>query len=288
MTTEEKKLMTATTHGPTLNWEVAEMPHIVSGPLGHKINLGKTLWNGETGGYLSSRSKDYEILPNGKFSEICSLIAEKHGLTINHFTSSNGGKKVLAAFKRPEQPFKICGFEIENHLILINSHDGTKCFEVGSNNRLHRCDNMFKSTFVEIKIRHNRFMWDEIEKFELAVIGYDETLKRELQTIERFADVKISPQVIEDAKKMVFGAAINGGEISTATANKLIRFQESIDTELAALGNNFFGLWNGVTHYTTHNMLIKERGEYDFPLFDKAATINEKAFKWGAKLVAAN
>jgi hypothetical protein len=53
------------------------------------------------------------------------------------------------------------------------------------------------------------------------------------------------------------------------------------------LVTTFSACGNGVTHYTTHGMLLKERGELTFLYSTKQASINEKAFNWGAKLVAA-
>jgi hypothetical protein len=62
----------------------------------------------------------------------------------------------------------------------------------------------------------------------------------------------------------------------------MIDFQNSINIETADLGNNLFGLFNSVTHYTTHKL----KNENTFGnLFGTANKINEKAYDLVLELI---
>lgn len=269
-------------------FEVTESPITSTAPNGEVITLAgqKALFNDNTNALLSIRSDKYQVMPNTKLVELANLAADKFDLKIAQFPEFNGGKKVGIVFDRPEQPFKIGEWSIENRLVFINSHDGTKCLEIGSYDNLLRCSNQFKHIFVNMKLRHNADMWANIETLEAQILGYDEQLKTELLQIERFIGVPIDTQILKEAREMVFGAALTGGKVSTQTANKVARWDNSMAIETGKLGMDVFALFNGATHFTTHNFFDAKKTT-ELPFFNKAADINEKVFSFCKELVAA-
>ena len=243
--------------------------------------------NDKTGKELWACSKDYHILTNKKFTELAELAANTFGMKIAYFATLNGGKKVMAAFERPDKPFHIGQWEVKTHLIFINSHDGTKGFEIGVNNGLHRCKNMFTSTVIETKLRHNSGMADAIQELEMRILGVDQKLQTEFEEINRWQDVRISPEILTQAKEQLFN--LGGRELSTTEQNKLARFDMSMETERNALGeDNIFTLFMAGTHFTTHNYSANGglQWDRDFPLWGQRANLNRKLHKICANLAA--
>ena len=268
-------------HTENLNWDVARVPgHFTFN--GITRNTSKdVLVNNQTGEEISQMSGTYNILTNKQFVELAEMAAEQFNLQISHYTTTGGGKRVLVAFKRSDKPFKIGQWEVENHLVFINSHDGTKGFEIGSSNGLFRCANMFASTTIATKIYHNSGMQDAIDELKMRIMKVDEILEQEFAVLNRWQNVEISPKIIQDAKEQLFN--LGGQQLSTAMTNKLARFDASVEQEIGQLGHNLFGLHNAVTHFTTHNYQAKENSSLewgkDFPLWGGRANLNAKGFQ---------
>jgi len=274
-------------HTPSLDWEVLESPLFYNCPLTGKNKEAGTraFINSQTGGLISSKmTGQYQIFSNLDFVSLAELIADEKGIKISHYTTSKGGKKVLVAFERPDQNFEIAGFPIESHLILMNSHDGTGCIEVGESHKLHRCNNMFASTMTRLKIFHNSNMNNQIEALKFQIMNVEASIAEELDTISTFANVKIDSAIIEQFKINWFGD-FQDSEPTTTMKNKMLRFDQSVIQEVGQLGMNAFGLYNAVTHYTTHNFLkTGSCNEKDFPIFGERASMNKEAFSFCAAL----
>lgn len=269
----------ATIHCETLNWDVqkaqAQYPF-----QGGQRNLDKTvLINDTTGDLISVMSPKYPAMSNKEFTELAELAAESFGIKISHYTSRKGGKQVLVAFERPETEFKIGQWGVKNHLVFVNSHDGTKAFEVAAVNKLYRCNNMFASAAknIGLKIYHNSNFDVAIEELKLELLQVDTLLAQEFEELNRWQHVEIDPKIITEAKAMLFPQQ---GKITTTETNKRLAFDESMHLEIEKLGHNLFGLFNGVTHYTTHNFMKKEIDTRDYPLEGKRAEYNDNIFEF--------
>lgn len=265
-------------HTDTLDWEA----QVVNGQYSfngqnHQMDE-KIIVNDQDGSKISIMGKKYPVLKNRQFVELAEMAADAFGLEINHYTTIGGGKRVLVAFKRSDKTFKIGEWEVENHLVFINSHDGSKGFEIGSSNGLYRCANMFASTKIATKIYHNSYMQDAIDELKMRILKVDEILQNELETLNRWQNVEISPEILTKAKEQLFN--LGGQQLSTTMQNKLARFDASVEQEIGALGHNLFGLHNVVTHFTTHNFTANNSLEWgkDFPLWGSRANLNKKGF----------
>jgi hypothetical protein len=76
-----------------------------------------------------------------------------------------------------------------------------------------------------------------------------------------------------------------GNEVSTRKRNIITNLNSSIDRECADLGDNAFGLFNGITHYTTHIKNLKN-AIFGNP-FGSANELNQTAFKFCTELINA-
>lgn len=224
---------------------------------------------------LANVGGQYHLFNNEQFVNLAGEISQLAGLEISHFTSINNGANVLVAFKSGDTNFQIDGktFGQTNHLILMDNRKGTLPFQVGDNARLHRCDNMFSSTKVVKRINHNSQMPILMQALMAQIELQFQANQQFIDWQIRMASIEVSPQIIKEAKEQLFN--IGDRTISTTMANKLLRFDNCLQTEMAELGQNAWALFNGVTRLTTHELkLDKFFAEKDYPLFGERQKLN--------------
>ncbi len=271
--------MTTSHFGVTgFDFEVNKVPSYFMHPqTGEPTFSGGYTIYGENFKPLANVGGQYHLFNNEQFFNLAGEISQLTGLEISHFTSINGGANVLVAFKSGDVSFNIDGktFDQTNHLILMDNRKGTLPFQVGDNARLHRCDNMFSSTKVVKRINHNSqmpvLMQVLMDQIELQFEANQQFIDWQI----RMAGVEVDDKIIQMAKKQLLN--LGDTAMSTTMANKLLRLDNSLQTEMAEVGQNAWGLFNGVTHFTTHNLSqAKFFGKMDYPLFGERQNLNSR------------
>lgn len=267
-----------------LNWEVKKLKlYGINPETLENIELDDSLLvNGNTHKKLSIVSEGYNVLYNERFKEITQLISDELGLEVHRYDSFRGGKRVMASLKNTEKKSFLGEHQIENNIIIINSHDKTTGLKIGTNSSLFRCENMFSSTDFLMNVRHNSNMDENLEELKHIIIQSERKLEEQLELINGFNKIEIEPELIEQCKKYVFN--IKDDELSTAMKTRLGRFDESMNQEMGELGQNLFGLWNGVTHFTTHNYTDRSSGDkYLNSIFGKRKELNDRGLEFCQK-----
>ena len=258
------------------DFEVNKVPSYYMNPLtGEQTpSKGYTI-TGEGGLPISNVGGQYNLFTNQQFVDLAGEISTLTGLEISHYTSMNGGANVLVAFKKGTETLAINGhiYDQTNSLILMDNRMGTRPFGIGSNKTLVRCSNMFTSTEVVKHINHNSKMPFLIQELKHQIELQFEADQQFIDWQIRMAQLEVSPQIIKEAKEYLFN--IGDTTMSTTMANKLLRFDNSLQTEMAEVGQNAWGLFNSVTHFTTHNLSqAKFFGQMDYPLFGERQKLN--------------
>ncbi len=262
------------------DFEVAKVPSYFANPeTGDFMPNGQYTILGESNTPIGNVGGQYSLFTNARFMELANAISNITGMEISHYTSIDSGKNILVAFKAGDTSFQI-GEQIysqDNKLILMDNRAGTRPFIIGANRTLHRCSNMFSSTNVVRAINHNSKMLQLIQELKDQIEKQVVAEEKFIQWQIKMASIEVSPQIIQEAKSLLFN--LGDVQISATTANKLLRFENSLETEMAAVGQNAWGLFNGVTHFTTHNLSpSKITGKADFPLFGLRAKMNEQIY----------
>jgi hypothetical protein len=200
------------------------------------------------------------------------------------YAEFEGGKKVLAFLKNNEK-VKICDFDFDDYMVIGNSHDGSSAFFIGSTTTMIRCQNQFTHANRNMKAYHklnNEVRIKEIVNyFEL----YQESKIQVSQKMEQMQKVKINNKILSGMIANVLN--INLGRdnslgdiedvISTRKKNLIYEIELSISKETSELGENMFGLFNGITHWTTH----VRKGEKVFGnCLGTNSQINKRAFEF--------
>ncbi len=268
----------------TINWEVEEKPIFSNGEV---INGYKGLFRNDTNGLLSIQKSSYTPTKNERFIEVAEKLNEITGFPIKNYYDVEGGKKTLA-FLECTEPVQICGYEFKDYLMLGNSFDGSTGFFIGNSSIMVRCENRFAKNFRQLQVNHTKNNANRIDLLCHTFEMFISQRKLLFENMERFASVQIDDSIrtalVERLTRMTEEEKL-GNEISTRKSNIISQINHCIDIECEVLGNNAFGLFNGVTYYTTHVKPSKNK-VLGSP-FGTLNELNQTAFRFCDELVHA-
>ena len=100
--------------------------------------------------------------------------------------------------------------------------------------------------------------------------------------IENLNDVRMTAEVRDLITKRLFEISVeerlDNDDFSTNLKNRLYRFNEDLKMEVAQKGDSLWGLFSGVTRYTTHSM--KPRGDNsENKMFGRTGVIERSIYK---------
>lgn len=207
----------------------------------------------------------YVPFQNSELAEMLIRISEKTGYSIHKGGSFNGGAKL---YLQLESPNKISGIgknrdEVKGYLTGINSHDGTTSLKWGETNITISCQNTFMSAMRDLKqsARHTASLHSKVEQ---SIQTLNSIVLEEQSLFDRF--IKLSEIPVQKANivkivKNVTDVDItsNGKEISTYSKNRAEELLTAISGEMAQKGETLWGLFSGVTKYTSHLMPVPKR-----------------------------
>ena len=115
----------------------------------------------------------------------------------------------------------------------------------------------FKS--IQTKVRHTKNMMIKVDEI---CKGLERVLEQEqviFNNILKLGDVKVSQTNIDTVLRTLFNVAKevdlkNDEQTSTNLKNKMSKFYVDLDGEMKQKGDNLWGLFSGVTKYTTHSL----------------------------------
>ena len=107
------------------------------------------------------------------------------------------------------------------------------------------------------------------------------------ETIKKLSEVQMSDKNVDEVLKTMFAVSLadvkaDADTISTRNKNNIIRFKDALAQETAYKGNTLWGLFSGVTKYTTHFL---GEGKEDTKMFGSMAQKERKLFEQFAEVV---
>jgi len=269
----------------TLNWEITEQPvqTVFNGNI-VTIEGHKALARNDNGKVLSIKKDSYNPLPNGRFMEIAELIKKYSGFELTGYQEYKEGAKVLGYLKNNGDVQKIGGHVIEDYMLIGNSFDGSTSFFSGCVTELLRCTNQFGRINQVSRIRHTSGNEVKINEFLEQIKQHFKARSFMYNSFNRMGEKIVSDELFEKALNYILEIDVNT-EISTRKANQKELLASCITAESRELGKNVWGLFNGVTWYTTHELNSKEKVKGN--IFGTPYKINERAFEFCNSLVTA-
>lgn len=269
-----------------LSFEIAETPSLYS-------------WNGElltskthksiiraTDGFqLSSVKNSYNPMYNEDFMETTNRMAEISGFKNAGYSEIDGGRIVLSHLKNDAEGLKIGGNKIKDYLILGSSFDGSYPFFIGTTTVLIRCLNQFSKISKMEKVRHTKSAPKRREELLTGLKVYFAERQKMYNNFEKMMQVEVD----ETLKQRVIDYVLEisqedrlAGEVSTRKLNQVELLNTLIGTEATDLGMNLWGVFNGVTKYTTHH--IEQRKESFGNIFGNASKMNSRAYNFALEM----
>ena len=266
----------------SLSWDV-EQKHIYLDN-GDKIYGHKAIVRNDNGTILSVMKDTYSPMVNSEFANSVNQIKEISGFNLAGFNEFKNGRKVLAFLENNQDDLSIGGYKIKNYLLLGNSFDGSTSFFTGTSDVLIRCQNQFSQIIEVNKIRHTKKFKTKLDEYYVYLDTVLNKRKEIYSLFEKLMNIKATPQIQEAMVKFSLNAKeLLSGEYSALKQKQMDLLNACMVKEMADLGDNVWGLFNGITYLATHE--IETKNATFGNVFGQAADINNRAFQFAKSLV---
>lgn len=247
-----------------LNWTVRQEP--VQTESGIIIPKQMAIVRNDTNVPLSIMAEGYQPYQNHELIELLERVSNQTGMEIKKSGLFGNGEKVYIQLKSND--LKLGNDRVEGYLTGINSFDGSTSLAFGPSNVTISCTNSFFAAFrgLNTKVRHTKNMVVRIDDICRSLMGVVEEEKKMFDSIVKLSETKVDRNNVNDVLRKLFnlGKEVNLNEqwtLSTVTQNKISRFYVDMNGEMKEKGDNLWGLFSGVTKYTTHSMSKEDNTE---------------------------
>lgn len=237
-----------------LNWSVR--PETMVSESGIIIPGKIAMIREDTSTVLGVHSNGYVPYQNIELMELLYKITQSTGLILHSAGTFGDGKKVWIQLKSDD--LKLGNDTIKGYLSGINSFDGSTNLAFGNANLTISCMNSFWVGYrkLDAKLRHTSSMKVRIEEILKNMDVLLENEKQIFNQIVRMNEIGITPKLKEMVKLQLFDLKKNylTPELSKRKQNQIEKFEIDLKTELNDKGENLWGLFSGVTRFTTHTI----------------------------------
>lgn len=247
-----------------LNWIVRE--ESLTTESGIIIPQQKAIIRDDTNTVLSIHGEGYYPYQNHQLIELLDKVSQQVGLPIHKGGMFGNGKKVFIQLKSND--LKLGTDRVEGFITGVNSFDGSTSLAFGPSNITISCQNTFFAAFrnMDTKVRHTKNM---VMRVDEICRGLERVIEEEavmFEDIKRMSDTKMLKENQEWVSRLLLNIEreVNLQDekaLSTVTRNKLSRFEIDLNGELKDKGDSLWGLFSGVTKYTTHSMTKGDNSE---------------------------
>lgn len=278
------------------NWDI-EKTKVVDNASGLIIPGFNNIKRNDTGSTITIKPETFHPMTTQQFSDTAYAVAEEVGGENLEFTDWETSTKNIGASKpiitcqmKVSEPLEIAGSRIDGVLTLGVGFDGQRSFFIGHTNKYLRCTNEFSSIVKDFSSRLTRNHMVRVEEIIKNIQFYREYEANLYNDFKLFQNVKIDESLIQECVGRIVGLTeeekLDPEVMSMQKQNKVYDILASVRPECAELGQNAWGLFNGITHYTTHVYESKANKGYN-TMFGARNTMNQKAYNFCKELLTA-
>lgn len=206
----------------------------------------------------------YQPYQNHELFELLDKVSGNTGLQIAKAGMFKDGARVYVQLKSDD--LILGGDKIEGYLTGINSYDGSTSLAFGPSNITISCMNSFFAAFKEMntKIRHTKGMGIKVDEVCNYLMQVKEAESVMFENIKHLSETRVSETNIDSVIRRLFeiekGVNLQDEEaVSARKRNQLSQFYVDLHGEMQQKGDNLWGLFSGVTKYTTHSIKNSEQ-----------------------------
>jgi len=247
-----------------LNWSVRE--ESITTESGIIVPKSKAIIREDTNTVLSVHGDGYFPYQNHQMVDLLDKVSQQVGLPIHKGGYFGGGEKVYLQLKSND--LKLGNDRVEGFITGVNSFDGSTSLAFGPSNITISCQNSFFAAFrnLNAKIRHTKNMEMRIDDICRGLEGVLEEEKEMFEDIKKLSETKMTKKQEDWVTRTLFNIMkdvdLNSDkDVSTVTRNRLSRFYVDLNGEVKEKGDNLWGLFSGVTKYTTHSLSKGDNSE---------------------------
>lgn len=224
------------------------------------------LFNDKTGECINSVKEGYTVSQNDEVVELVLNGMQGFGeLSVSKAGSLNGGRKVFIQLGI-EGMSHVGSERIKRYVTIIDSNDGSTGLSVGIGELVMSCQNQFFKFYKsgQSKLRHTASLTQRIKEIPFLI---EEALSESLkltETYKQFQSTPVTRALADEMVKYILGfdrlmSIKKETELSTRSLNAMDSLYNHIEKETNQKGLNLFGLFSGVTSWTTHEKSAPRR-----------------------------
>ena len=284
------------------NWDIKETGILDIN--GNPIKGYKQITRDDDGSSIAVMKNPFNPMTTQQFSDTANEVAEKVGGKIKSFNdwdttdkAKNLGqaRPVITCQIEISEPLEIAGSRVEGYLTLGVGFDGSRSFFIGHTSEYLRCTNQFGMIVEDFTSRLTKNNMVRVEDIIKRIGLYHDFEKNLYENFQKLQDVKVSEEMVQEcvarlvkmtAEERMFTEAEREEHFSTQRLNKIDSILSSVRNEMDDIGHNAWGLFNGVTHFTTHVMKAAGSGDYSM-MFGAKKEANLTAYNYALELLNA-
>ena len=249
-----------------LRWNVSKQPLLL--PSGSDTGFFGIVRE-DTQTTFATCKDGYVPYQNSELAELLHRISEKTGYEIHSGGMFNNGGKVYLQLSTGNEINDIGKnrTKVKGYVTGINGHDGTTSLKWGEVNFTICCRNTFASASRTLKqsARHTASIHDKVETSIREITGIATAEKSIFDTFIKLSEVAVTKDNIAKIVREITNVDISlpsyqaKKDVSQYSLNRSEELLTSISSEMSSKGETLWGLFSGVTHYTSHVLPVPKR-----------------------------
>lgn len=200
----------------------------------------------------------YEIFQNHELAELVYRVAGQMGYSVSRGGSFNDGGQVYLQIGLEDQ--RVGADRVQRWASGINSFDGSTALRWSPETNTISCQNTFWAAYKQMKnsVRHTTNMRSLVERSLKVIEELQEADKDLFEVLAKFSMAEAKRENVEAVVNTITGVDLSTPEkeakdkYSSRIMNNTADLMDSLAGEFNAKGKTLWGLFSGVTHYTTH------------------------------------
>jgi hypothetical protein len=236
---------------------------------------------------INTCKSSYHVSQNADVVELVVRAMRGFGiLSVQKAGSLNGGRKTFIQLG-VEGFGKVGDDTIQKYVTIIDSNDGSTGLSVGIGDLTMSCSNQFFRFYKrgEMKLKHSSSLEGKMRELpSLINLALNESL-RQIEVYNKFQSTACTKDLVDGLVREILGVdriTAKVGEQSTKTLNAMDSLYNNIAIEMNTKQDNIWGLFSGVTRWTSHEKSHpkRENGQLESLMVGTNYRVNIEAFKY--------